>query len=122
MANGFRGKKYITGSSPQNFLLFPNFKAALTVPACELDSDKWSRPKTKKKISDLVKGPVVMESGVIVGVCEVCLIVCSNPERSGFGLDPLWLVGSYETRNTRIYERRYMDEEDEGSTVGLLIE
>ena len=52
----------------------------------------------------------MMESGVIVGECEVCLIVCSNPERSGFGLDPLRLVGSYE--------RRYMDEEDEGSTVG----
>ena len=76
----------------------------------------------QRQISDLVKGPVVLESGVIVGECEVCLIVWSNPERSGFGLDPLWLVGSYERRYMRIYERRYMDEEDEGSTVGLLIE
>ena len=62
----------------------------------------------------------MMGSAVIVGVCEVCLIECSNPERSGFGLDPLWLVGSYERRYMRIYGRRYMDEEDEGSTVGLL--
>ena len=85
----------MAGPSPQNRLFFfPTFEqAALTVPACGLDLDRRSKPRTNKRISDLVKGPPVRwnhkhEVEALVRVFNVCLIVYSSPETSDSGSDP----------------------------------